>query len=127
MMTRSENLPAWIEAELAKPPSWEDGEKPVYWVSTEEEASWDEAARDQYIGFMLTFSCEAAYREYERAMIEAQLEAEAEERAGGRSICPKCGERKFKRHEAYTLGYAGHPGAEISVYRVCENCDHKEM
>lgn len=126
-MSRSENLPDWIVAELATSFAELPDGTPVYWVPTAEEASWDEAIREQTINFMLSFKDEDEYRAYERAMIEMQAESEAEERAGGRAICPNCGERKFKSHEAVTLGYAGHPGAEISVYRRCENCNHTEM
>lgn len=63
-------------------------------------------------------------RRYYEAM---EREEDARVAAGGREICPDCGERAVKSQDVCTLGYPGHPGAEFSVYRTCENCDYKEL
>lgn len=37
--------------------------------------------------------------------------------------CEQCGETTvLYARDAYTLGYAGHPGAEITVFQLCANC-----
>lgn len=60
---------------------------------------------------------------------EMEVEHLAQLAAGGRTICPNCGERSVRGRDVYTLGYAGHPGAEISVYECCErdNCDYASL
>lgn len=66
---------------------------------------------------------------YEQYMEESAREYEEQERAGGRTICPKCGNRSVKHSTVCTYGYPGHPGADYSDYGVCETegCDHKEL
>lgn len=37
--------------------------------------------------------------------------------------CEGCGTRGvLYARDAYTLGYAGHPGAEITVFQICATC-----
>lgn len=64
---------------------------------------------------------------YEAHMIEAEEEHRAQEAAGGRTICPQCGQRSVVHGTAVTLGYAGHPGAEYSGTEQCERCDYKDL
>jgi hypothetical protein len=66
---------------------------------------------------------------YDEAMIEAEAEYHAREAAGGRTICPECGQRSVVHHDTITLGYAGHPGAEHSDYAKCERdgCDYAAL
>ena len=64
---------------------------------------------------------------YEAHMVEAEKEYEAQQAAGGRTICPQCGQRSVTHSSVVTLGYAGHPGAEWSEYKQCESCDYKDL
>lgn len=64
---------------------------------------------------------------YERYMAEEMAEFEAQQAAGGRTVCPKCGERSVTHRSVCTLGYPGHPGAEFSDLAECEVCDYKEL
>lgn len=64
---------------------------------------------------------------YERYCEESAAEYEAQEAAGGRTICPACGERAVTHRSVITLGYAGHPGTEYSNLSDCGNCGHKEI
>lgn len=64
---------------------------------------------------------------YLRYHEEMEAEYQAQQAAGGRTICPSCGQRAVKHSSVVTLGYAGHPGAEYSDYGHCENCGHKEL
>lgn len=72
----------------------------------------------------LTRSQQVSVEAYEQYQEEAASEYEAQERAGGRTICPDCGERSVKHRAVYTLGYAGHPGAEQSDFAKCERCEY---
>ena len=67
---------------------------------------------------------ELAYAQY---MAESLAEYEARDAAGGRTICDRCGERKMVWRSVCTLGYPGHPGAEMSEYGKCENCGQEEL
>jgi hypothetical protein len=66
---------------------------------------------------------------YERYCIEREEEHEAQERAGGRTICPACGNRSVRHSSVCTLGYPGHPGAEFSGYARCETpgCGYADL
>jgi len=64
---------------------------------------------------------------YERYNEECEAEYEAQQAAGGRTICPNCGERSVKHRSVITLGYAGHPGAEYSNLAECERCNYREL
>jgi hypothetical protein len=75
----------------------------------------------------LTLEQSVTARKYEQYMLEQIEEHEAQDRAGGRTICPQCGERSVKHSTVLTLGYEGHPGAEYSGYAECEKCDYKEL
>jgi hypothetical protein len=68
-------------------------------------------------------------RSYERHCEEALAEFEAQQAAGGRTVCPSCSHRSVVHHDVITLGYAGHPGAEHSDYGKCEReeCGHAEL
>lgn len=68
-------------------------------------------------------------RPYERHCEAMEREDEARRAAGGRELCPDCGERTLVSQDVKTLGVRGrsHPGDEYSVYRTCENCDYKEL
>ena len=59
---------------------------------------------------------------------ESMREYEAQEKAGGRTICPRCGERSVRDSLVATLG-GGLPGSEYSVYYKCERdeCDYAEL
>ena len=72
-------------------------------------------------------------REYEAYMEEAyqeHLRLEAEPKVKGCSAvafdseCESCGETRpvVYGRDVYTLGYPGHPGAEITVFHVCKEC-----
>ena len=65
----------------------------------------------------------------QRAWEARALEEAARAAAGGKEICPNCGDRSVKSSDVCTLGYPGHPGAEFSVYRKCvnERCDFAEL
>jgi hypothetical protein len=65
-----------------------------------------------------------AEREYYEAMA---ADFEAEQAAGGRTICPQCGNRSVTHRTVVTLGYEGHPGAEYSDLASCERCDYREL
>lgn len=75
----------------------------------------------------LTLAEQESVESYERHMEEAALEHEAEQAAGGRSICPECGNRSVTHRSVLTLGYVGHPGSEYSSLAECENCDYREI
>lgn len=64
---------------------------------------------------------------YDAYHAEMEAEYEAEQAAGGRTVCPQCGERKVRHRSVVTLGYEGHPGAEYSDLAECENCNWKEL
>lgn len=64
---------------------------------------------------------------YEAYQEESALEYEAQQAAGGRTICPQCGNRSVKHRAVCTLGYPGHPGAEFSDFASCERCDYMEV
>jgi hypothetical protein len=64
---------------------------------------------------------------YERWQEEQAAEYEAQEAAGGRTICPECSQRKMVWKTVCTYGYWGHPGADYSAYGCCENCGHEEL
>jgi len=75
----------------------------------------------------LTLDEHESVEAYERHQLEAAEEDEAEQRAGGRTICPACGERSVTHRAVYTLGYEGHPGAELSDLASCERCEYREV
>lgn len=75
----------------------------------------------------LTKEEQAAVDSYEQYQIESAAEYEAAEAAGGRTICPECGERSVVHSSVITLGYEGHPGAERSAYEQCEKCDYRDL
>jgi predicted nucleic-acid-binding Zn-ribbon protein len=56
-----------------------------------------------------------------------EREYEAEQAAGGRTVCPNCGNRSVTHRSVITLGYEGHPGAEYSDFAKCERCDYAEL
>ena len=60
---------------------------------------------------------------YERYHEEMEEEERLRETAGGRTVCPDCGHRSVRHRLVYTLGYAGHPGAEQSDYVACERSE----
>lgn len=64
---------------------------------------------------------------YYQYCAEAEAEEQARIAAGGRTICPTCGERSVKSSAVIMLGYAGHPGAEYSTMYECERCDYREI
>ena len=67
---------------------------------------------------------EASYVKY---MEESQAEEDARVKAGGRSVCPECGERAVVSSTVLTYGHAAHPEAEYSVLLKCENCGWTEL
>jgi predicted nucleic-acid-binding Zn-ribbon protein len=71
------------------------------------------------------FLAELPQRRYEEDM---EREFEAQEAAGDRTVCPKCGERSVVDGLVATLG-GGLPGSEYSVYYKCErdDCDYEEL
>jgi hypothetical protein len=64
---------------------------------------------------------------YERYCEESEVEYEAQQAAGGRTICEACGERAVTHRTVCTYGYAGHPGADYSDLGTCEKCGHHEL
>lgn len=66
---------------------------------------------------------------YTRYYEEMEREQEAQDAAGGRTICPECGHRSVTHRGVVTLGYRGHPGAEESTLYKCERegCDYAEL
>jgi hypothetical protein len=70
---------------------------------------------------------EPAVDSYHAYCVAAEAEYEAARAAGGRTICDGCGQRAVVARDVITLGYAGHPGAEVSVYRKCESCGRGEL
>jgi UDP-N-acetylmuramyl tripeptide synthase len=68
-----------------------------------------------------------AEQSFEAYMEECSREHEAQLAAGGRMICPKCGERAMRDRTVCTYGYPGHPGADYSALYECDNCDYKDM
>lgn len=77
----------------------------------------------------LTLDQQESVEAYERYCEEMAAEYEAQEAAGGRTICPECGNRSVKHRSVVTLGYAGHPGAEWSDLAECERdeCAYVEI
>lgn len=76
----------------------------------------------------LTYQEVERERDYERWQVESTREYEAQKAAGGRSICPRCGERSVTNKAVATLG-GGLPGSEYSTLYSCErdNCDYREI
>jgi ribosomal protein L32 len=68
----------------------------------------------------LTLEQEKGVEAYDRYHEEQEEEYRLQEAAGGRTVCPGCGHRSVRHRLVYTLGYAGHPGAEQSDYEACE-------
>ena len=68
-----------------------------------------------------------AVKAYERHMHDSEAEYEAQQAAGGRIVCPNCGERSVKHRSVLTYGHAAHPEAEYSVLAECERCDYREL
>jgi C4-type Zn-finger protein len=66
---------------------------------------------------------------YLRHMADMEAEEKARVEAGGRTICPGCGERSVVSGVAKTIGVPGrgHPGDEYSATYSCENCDYRDM
>lgn len=64
---------------------------------------------------------------YDRYNEEQFAEHEAQEAAGGRTICEECGLRLVVHRTVCTYGYPGHPGADYSDYGRCEGCGHEEF
>lgn len=64
---------------------------------------------------------------YERYQDESAAEYEAEQAAGGRTICDQCGERSVVHRTVCTLGYVGHPGADYSDLATCERCGWEDL
>lgn len=64
---------------------------------------------------------------YDRYCEEQEAEYRAQQAAGGRTICPQCGERSVTHRGVVTLGYRGHPGAEESTLSQCGNCDYTDL
>ena len=81
-----------------------------------------------YVG-PLTQEQAAALASYEAYQAESEAEYEAQQRAGGRTVCPQCGNRSVKHSTVCTLGYPGHPGAEMSGYAQCltDGCDYADL
>lgn len=75
---------------------------------------------------MRLFKAELPERRYHEASFKEHQEAMA---AGGRTICPQCGQRSVKDDTVCTYGYSGHPGADYSAFYECENenCDYKSL
>lgn len=57
---------------------------------------------------------------------ETEAEHDAWQRAGERSVCPRCSKRSVKETVVATLG-GGLPGSEYSVMRECERCDYRSL
>ena len=66
-------------------------------------------------------------RPYIKYQEESEREYEAQMANGGRTICPKCGERSLTSRTVCTYGYPGHPGADYSALYECHFCDYVEM
>lgn len=64
--------------------------------------------------------------EYERWESEQLAEYEAQEAAGGRTVCPDCGERSVLSRSVLTYG-TGAPGSEYSGLYECERCDYRDL
>ena len=64
---------------------------------------------------------------YEAYCVEQDAEYAAREAAGGRRICPKCGNRSVTSSSVLTYGVASNPNSEYSEYYQCERCDYKEL
>lgn len=90
-------------------------------------AMWDRASVGiNYFGPLTQKDAEAV-ASYEAWCEESEREHELEMQHGGRTRCPNCDQFEVEHHDAYTVGYPGHPGAEISDYAVCRNCDYKDL
>lgn len=75
----------------------------------------------------LTADENEAVESYENYCQESEAEYLASEAAGGRTVCPKCGERSVTHKTVCTYGYEGHPGADYSDLAKCERCDYMEV
>lgn len=75
----------------------------------------------------LTRDQQESMEAYERYCEEMNAEYEAQDAAGGRTICPSCGQRSVTHRSVITLGHEGHPGSEYSDLAECESCDYKEL
>lgn len=66
---------------------------------------------------------------YRRYCEESEREYEAQMAAGGREICPDCGERSVVSDTVLTYGVRSNPNSEYSVYRRCERdtCDYSAL
>lgn len=66
---------------------------------------------------------------YEAWCEECAAENEARSKAGGRTICPECGNRSVKHQTVCTYGRPGVEGSDFSDYGKCETpgCGHTEM
>lgn len=81
-----------------------------------------------FVGPLTREQAEAEAR-YEAYMAESEAEHEAQLRADGRTICPRCGRRSVKHSTVCTLGRPGHPGAEMSGFAKCETpgCGYEDL
>lgn len=71
-------------------------------------------------------TCESSYAAHIEAM---EAEEDRVRQHGGLEKCPSCGHYSVRSSNVCTLGYPAHPGAEFSVYRVCErtSCEWAEL
>ena len=92
-----------------------------------EYAMWDRQSHGLVAVGPLTQEDQERQDAYDSWCEEQGREDEALDAAGGRTICPQCGNRSVTHRSVVTLGYAGHPGAEYSDLAECESCDYKEV
>jgi hypothetical protein len=59
---------------------------------------------------------------YEEYMVEVEREFDAQDKAGGREICPGCGWRTLKfQGDVCTYGVPSNPNSEYTSLSVCED------
>jgi hypothetical protein len=58
---------------------------------------------------------------------ESEREHLACQAAGGRTICPMCGERQVVHTAVRTYGTPNHPESEYSDFAKCGHCGHEEL
>lgn len=64
---------------------------------------------------------------YEKHMAEEDAEYEARRLAGGRMVCPKCGNRSVKERAVLTYGTPNNVNSEYSMLTECEKCDYSAL
>jgi hypothetical protein len=96
-------------------------------ISDMEVAMWDREQLGLHTYGPLTREEAEKEAKYEAFMQEEADEYDAREAAGGRTVCPACGNRTVTHTSVCTLGYPGHPGAEFSDFERCEACDWSRL